>query len=444
MRLPPPFSRFDALYYAGLAAATPWLLVSGKARRKVLAALRERNGRVSERSGDRPCILLHAVSVGEVNATPALVEALNEAGIVVVVSATTDTGFKRAKELFGINATAGRYAVRFPIDTTAAVERFLDAVRPGVVATMELEVWPNLVKACAGRGIPAAVINGRVTDSSFRGYKRLGPIVRPTFARLATVLAQEQTYAKRFVDLGVPADRVSVAGSMKFDTAQIADRVEGDAKLAAIVGLKPRALGMGDHTVLVCGSTGPGEEALLSGIYETLRKGRPNLRLVVVPRKPDRFDEVADLLSAVAPVMRRSTGEVTAPSGKASGPPIVLGDTMGELRAFYSLADLVVVGRTLVDLGEKQHGSDMIEPCALAKPTIVGRYIGNFAAAVQALLAGGGIVLAQDTDELIRTLERWLNEPSTAKSVGQAGQRVVEQQRGGTRRTAESLKRLLK
>ena len=135
---------------------------------------------------------------------------------------------------------------------------------------------------------------------------------------------------------------------------------------------------------------------------------------------------------------------MTAPSGKGGGPPIVLGDTMGELRAFYSLADVVIVGRTLVDLGEKQHGSDMIEPCALAKPTLVGRYIGNFAAAVHALLAGGGIVLAQDAAELTRTLERWLEDPAAAAAVGQAGRGVVESQRGATARTAAALERLLR
>lgn len=424
---------YDAAYLAAAAVAGPVVAFHPTLRGKIGVALRERDGRVPPRTADdrRPCVLIHGVSVGEVNAARSLVDALRRQrpDVVVVVASTTATGFARATDLYGTDPVADVYAVRWPIDTSPATRRFLDRVRPNVAVTMELEVWPNFVLHARRRGVPCIVANGRITGRSFRGYRRLGPLLRPTFGALTQVLAQEDGYAERFRRLGVPAGRVEVVPSLKFDSATVADRVKGDAEVAAEVGLKPRRFG-GDETILVAGSTGPGEEVILLRAFEPLKAKHPSLRLVLVPRKPERFDEVAKLVEQRHPLTRR-----TAPRHLGEG--IVLGDTLGELRKFYAAADLVFVGRTLVDLGEKQHGSDMIEPAALARPTVVGPFWGNFAEPMRAFLAHDAIAEVKDEAALVGQLEGWLADPAAAAVVGQRAQQIVVANRGAAETTAE-------
>ena len=427
---------YDLAYRTALALATPLLWVRPALRAKLRRALRERDGDVPAREGSGPCVLVHAVSVGEVNATREMVAQLLSLGadLTLVVSVTTDTGFDRARQIFSTMAFQGRVSVvRYPMDLSAHVRRFLDRVRPDVAVLVELEVWPNFVKECFLRGIPVVLVNGRLTDRSYQSYRRIRPLVRRMYSRLAAVCAQEQAYARRFVDLGVPEDRVRVSGTMKFDSAQIGERVEGDEELAASLGLSPRALG-GTEPVLVCGSTGPGEEELLLRVWCWLLDHHPRLRLVIVPRKPERFDEVARLMQGNGDVIRRSSATAMRDDANSNRPRLILGDTMGELRKFYSLADVVVVGRTLVDLGEKQHGSDMIEPAALGKPVVVGPYTGNFAEPMHALLAADAIRQVARADQLFNVLLEWLRDPAAAAEVGRRARDVVVANRGATRR----------
>ena len=433
----------DLGYMTALAAASPYWLARRGTRTKVLNALRERDGRVSPFVGDGPRVLVHGVSLGEVNAARPIVTGLREAGVAVVVAATTRTGHARARDLYG------DAAVRYPVDTSAAVGRFLDAVRPSVAVSMELEVWPNFTLLCGRRGVPLVVANGRITRRSFAGYRRLGPVVRPSFRRLARVLAQEAEYAERFVALGTPADRVEVVGSTKFDAAP--REVDRDDALAAAVGMSP------GETVIVAGSTGPGEEAI---VLDAVRGGRgvhlrasevgqpanagssptatPEIRLVIVPRHPERFDEVADLIARDHALVRRS-----GKPGRDGPNPVILGDTVGELRAFYSLADLAVVGRTLVDLGERQHGSDMIEPCAMGRPTVVGPFTGNFAGPMRQLLDAGGIVQIDSADDLAGVLRGWLDDPAAAAALGGRAAAACEAGRGATGTTIDRILRLI-
>jgi 3-deoxy-D-manno-octulosonic-acid transferase len=254
------------------------------------------------------------------------------------------------------------------------------------------------------------------------------------FARLADVCAQDETYAKRFIELGAPPERVRVTGTMKFDTAQVADRIEGSEELARLVGLDP-----GRERVWVCGSTGPGEEAALLEIYRDLLVAHPGLRLVIVPRKPERFDEAAEEIAAARFRVRRRSGrphpEQFAVSGDA--PEVVLGDTMGELRKFYSVADVVFVGRTLVDLGARQRGSDMIEPAALAKPVIVGRFTHNFADAMRRFVEADAIRVVGDAAGLGNAVAEVLASPERAAEMGRRAQDVVRREQGATARHVE-------
>jgi 3-deoxy-D-manno-octulosonic-acid transferase len=254
------------------------------------------------------------------------------------------------------------------------------------------------------------------------------------FRRLRAVCAQEQAYADRFIALGAPPDRVQVTGTMKFDTAQVAAAIPGAEELAAAVGLHT-----GNDRVWVCGSTGPGEETILLGVYRELLKSNPRLRLVLVPRKPERFDEVAQTITLAGfEVIRRSQSNIAncklqIANCKVSA-RVILGDTMGELRKFYSLADVVFVGRTLVDLGSRQHGSDMIEPAALARPTLVGPFTGNFAEVMNRFRSADAMREVATADELARGLLDALANPAAARAMGLRAQEVVGQSQGATQR----------
>ena len=238
------------------------------------------------------------------------------------------------------------------------------------------------------------------------------------------------------------AERVQVTGTMKFDTAQLTDSIPGAEELAAAIGLRP-----GEERIWVCGSTGPGEEEILLGIYRQLLGPWPKLRLVIVPRKPERFDEAEELIIGSAMnVIRRSqqpTADEEARMRDYCSPPVVLGDTICELRKFYSLADVVFVGRTLVDLGPRQHGSDMIEPAALAKPTIVGRYTGNFAEVMNQFRARDAMVEVGTGRELHLQVERLLSDRQAASGMGSRAQEVVRQNQGATSRHAAVILDLL-
>lgn len=413
-------SFYDVLYATGLVVASPVLLAKSKLRNKVRHAFAHRDGRVAPRQGGRPCVLIHGVSVGEVNAARPLVERLTPHAQIAVAS-TTETGYERATSLFGTDTATDVFATRFPIDYSRAVGRLLDAIRPNVLASMELELWPNLVRVCRKRGVPVVVVNGRITTSSFRQYRRLLPLLKPMFRGATGVLAQDETYADRFRQLGVPSDKVRVIGSLKFDAAPTSTDVDGVDTFAQELGLNSRRLG-GTEPTLVAGSTGPGEETIVLDAFDRLRRDVPGLRLVIVPRHPPRFDEVAGLIRRRHPLTRR-TGE-TVEGG------VVLVDTMGELRKAWRLADVAVIGRTLVDLGPRQHGSDLLEPAALGSPVVTGPFFANFDAPTRALLNAGGAVLAAEADQLIEHTRHLLSDPDTAATQSQAARHTIDTHRG--------------
>jgi 3-deoxy-D-manno-octulosonic-acid transferase len=428
---------YDILYGAGVTISAPVWLLRGRTRRKVFSAFRNRMGHVDARPGTEPLILIHAVSLGEINATRKLVDELSKRrpDLYFVVSSTTETGFKQGLSLYR-NMPRVK-VVRYPLDFSTAVRRLLDRVRPSLAVLMELEVWPNFIAQCEQRDIPVVLVNGRLTEGSYRNYLRAAPFTRPMFSRLSAVCVQEKVYADRFTHLGARKDRVKVTGTMKFDTALVADRIDGDEELAESLGLKP------GEPLWVCGSTGPGEEAIVLDVYRQLLQKHPALRLAIIPRKPERFDEVAALIKESGFELVRRSEVAGGKVGFVSHKAVILGDTMGELRKFYSLAAAVFVGRTLVDLGKKQHGSDMIEPCALAKPVVVGPYTTNFAEVMNAFREHKAIAEASNAEELLRTIETWLANPSAARDMAQRSQEIVKRQRGATQRHIDAILQFL-
>ena len=405
----------DLAFGAGyLAFAAGQRLRTGRWR----SDARTRNGKVGElrRRAPGPRILVHGVSVGETNALVPLVEALagSNAAPDVVVSASTSTGFERARQLH----RDSREVVRFPLDLTWMVNRFLDAVRPDAVVLAELELWPTFMAACARRKIPVCVVNGRLSARSFRGYRAWRPLVRPMFSRLALVVAQTEVYRARFVELGVPSERAVVGGSLKWDAAQKQPDPAAARALASAVAIDA------GKPLIVAGSTGPGEEAVL------IRDLPAGCQLLLAPRNPDRWDEVAALVPGIR---RRSMAPDTPPGNDAPppapGPPVFLLDTIGELATAYLLADAVFVGRSLAPMG----GSNPLEPVAAGKPTVIGPHHEHFEDIVTTLSASGALEVSA---EPMRVIARWLGDAVTRKVVVRAGRRALAAQRGTSARTA--------
>jgi 3-deoxy-D-manno-octulosonic-acid transferase len=369
------------------------------------------------KAGAQPAhrILLHAVSVGEVNAARILADMLaaEPMNAQVIISVTTDTGIERARKVFGSRHTV----VRYPFDFSWSVRRFLGAVKPDLVLLMELEIWPNFTRLCANRSIPIAVINGRLSARSFTRSLRVRWILSPMFRRLSRVAAQDQAYADRFEAMGVARNRIAVTGTMKWDTAEIADHVDGAEELAQEMGI--------DRSIplIVAGSTALGEETLISAACPE------GVQLLCAPRKPEWFDQT---YRALPGSVRRSEKR----AGSASGRFVL--DTIGELRKAYALADLVVLGRTFGNL----HGSDMMEPAGLGKVVIVGPRVDDFQSTADALIKSGGLV--QTSAENLRlTIAELLADPKRREQIASSARDVIRKEQGASARHAKIAQELL-
>lgn len=400
----------DAIYLVAVVLSSPVWLVRMIRTGKIRTDWAGRFGRTAPFPAARgPRILVHGVSVGEVNAIRKLVGMLAGPPLEaeVVVSATTNTGCERAQSLF----EGSHRVVRYPLDFSFAVNRFMRSVRPDVVVLVELEVWPNFLRGAAARGIKVCVVNGRLTERSVRGYRLLGPLLRPSFRRLAFAAVQNGDYGRRFTEMGVTADRMVVTGTMKWDTAEIADRVEGADELAEAMGIDL------SRPLVVAGSTAPGEHELL---VKSLGEG---VQLMCAPRRPEWFDLAAAAMPGCA---RRSRGDRGSDTGR------YLLDTIGELRQAYALADVAVVGRSFGNL----HGSDMMEPVALGAAVVTGPAVQDFQDTVDALLAGDGLVQT-DREQLAEVLAGLLDDPDRRRTLAENGRAVIKQQQGATARNAE-------
>lgn len=381
-------------------------------------------------------IWIHAVSLGEINATPKFVEELKQSqpDVDIVFSTTTDTGFARAFQLYG-----NYHVFRYPLDFSAVIARALTRIKPSLIVLMELEVWFNLIHFAERRGIPVAVVNGRITERSARRLAYLGALARAMFKKLAWVGAQDEVIANRFKSLGVPSERVEVTSSMKWDTAQVLLKVDGADALPGALGLD------GDQPVWVCGSTGDGEEELILLAYKEVCDNRDHQpraapTLVLVPRKPERFDEVARTIRSHGfRCVRRSQHPDGSTATAETGRPVILGDTMGELRKFYSLADVVFVGRSLVPMG----GSDPMEVAGLGKPMIAGQHMENFESPVREFEKHNAIRIVQSSDQLAAAVQQILQDKVAAQALGARAREVVLANQGTTARTVKRVLQLL-
>jgi len=423
----------DFVYLLVAVAISPLVLYRLLRHNRYRTGWAQRLGKITRRDPGKKCIWLHAVSVGEVNAARTVISQLSDrfSDYEIVISTTTDTGFARASALFAQN----HEVFYFPFDFSWIMHRAFRNVRPSLCLLMELEVWPNFVGIAARSGIPVVVVNGRLSDRSFAAYRRFRWFARRMFSRLTLVLAQTEEYARRFKELGCDEKNVIVSGSLKYDTAQTTDKVEGADALAS-------RLAITNQRLWVAGGTGNDEEAPLLEVYKQLRSDSrlADLRLAIVPRKPERFEQVASLIRQMGFSLIRYSqlkdADGPAPTGTDA---VILGDTMGDLRKFYALATVIFVGRSLVPMG----GSDMMEAAALGKCTIFGPHAFNFRQTVQALLAEDGAILVNNQRELLQALKKCLTNPDYARRIAENGRKVIIKNQGATKKTIQQVARLL-
>jgi 3-deoxy-D-manno-octulosonic-acid transferase len=423
----------DLIYLLALIAISPKILYRVIVQNRYRQGWSERLGKIHRNFPDKKCIWIHAVSLGEVNATKTIITELKKhlPEFEIVLSATTDTGIERAHSLY-----AGELKVfYFPLDFSSVIDRSFENIRPDICLLMELEVWPNFTSKAHQLKIPVVVVNGRISDRSFPKYNLIKPFVKPIFEKVSLFLAQSEEYAERFISLGGKRKATIITGSLKYDTAQTTEKVEGADRLA-------EQLNITDKHLLVAGGTGPKEEKIILDVFKKLKKqdSFSDLGLVIVPRKPERFDEVADLIKKSGFELIRYSRIKSGDQKATNQDAVILGDTMGDLRKFYSLATVVFVGRTLVPMG----GSDMIESAAMGKCTIFGPHTFNFKQTVQALLQAQGAIKVKNEGQLCLAVQKCLDEPQFAQKIARNGQKVIKENQGATQKTISAVIGLLK
>lgn len=370
-------------------------------------------------------IWLHAVSVGEVEASLPLIRLLRHRhpDLPLVVTTTTPTGSDRVRALLA-DEVAHCY---LPYDLPACIRRFLHHFRPHIAVILETEIWPNLIANCRHSSIPVLIVNGRLSERSVRGYRHLGGFLKATLSDVTAIAAQSTEDANRFISLGAPAERVSRCGNIKFDLELgTAYFEEGRLRRQRLIGNRP---------TLLAASTHPGEEQQLLLAFRGLLARHPALLLILVPRHPERFAEVAAL-------SRESGFSTVLHSQECPCEPedqVFIVDAMGELKRYYAMADLAFVGGSLVPIG----GHNVLEPAAAGVPVIFGPYVQNFSEICAQLTRAGGAVQCHDSATFTALVDELLRDEPRRDAIGMRGREFVAANRGAVKRVAELIDRYL-
>jgi len=360
----------------------------------------------------KPVIWVHAVSVGEVQAAVSLVRQLQEkySQYQVYVTTTTPTGSQRVTDLFG-DRVLHSY---LPYDLPVVVRRFLVKINPVLAIVMETELWPNLFAECRHRSLPVIVANARLSERSARRYAKFSATTRKILSCISQVAAQDEASAARFRQLGMPDVRLQISGNLKYEQAVPADLQEKAEVLRMAIGQ--------DRPVFIAASTHPGEEASVLEAYSVLRQRHAQLLLILVPRHPDRFAQVADLVrDKNYSQARRSMNEL--PSADTD---VYLGDTLGDLLLLYAASDVAFMGGSLAGIG----GHNPLEAAAVGRPVVTASHIHNFESVYQGLIEAGAARKVNDVDGLINALDDWLSDAVSRNDAGEKGSVFVAENRG--------------
>lgn len=388
------------------------------------AHLGERLGFYGRKPAGRLTIQVHAVSVGETRAAEPLVEALLAArpDFRILLTHMTPTGRATGKSLFGKHGD--RVVQSFlPYDTGFMVGRFLRHFEPALCILMETEVWPNLIHGCAAHGVPVALVNARLSERSLRRGQKLGGLMTDAARAIALVAAQTDADAARIASLGAPD--VAVTGSIKFDVVPPQAALDTGAMLRARFTGRP---------VLLCASTREGEEAMILDAYRALPARPPGMLLLLVPRHPQRFDDVARMVEERGLSLARRSA-----LPERVDADVLLGDSMGEMFAYYAACDCAFIGGSLLPLG----GQNLIEACALGKPVLVGEHTFNFLQATEEAVAAGGALRVADAPALLDAAASLLDDGDRRAAMGARALGFAARHRGATLRTVELLQQFM-
>ncbi|MBO9481123.1 lipid IV(A) 3-deoxy-D-manno-octulosonic acid transferase [Salinisphaera sp. G21_0] len=382
---------------------------------------RERFGFFSLPASDKPIIWVHSVSMGETIASGPLVKQLqkNYPTHRVLITTMTPTGSAQVGKIHG-DSVDHVYA---SYDLPCAVRRFLDKVKPVMAIVIDTELWPNTIAACHKRSIPVLVTNARLSERSARGYGRFGFLTHPMLKQIDMVAAQNQETGRRFLELGLPEQQLNVTGSIKFDLDVAPDIITTGQALR-----QKWQQGMGsDIRILVAASTHDGEDQQVLDAFKIILAASPEVRLLLVPRHPERFDRVHQLiLDNQLPVVRHSQG--TQPSDQTR---VILGDTMGEMMKLFSASDIAFVGGSLVPTG----GHNMLEPAALNLPVLSGPHVFNFEEISESLIQAGGLNIVNDSEALARSAISLVQDKEEYKSMSLHAGEFVRNNRGALQKT---------
>ena len=421
---------YSLLLTLGFVLLLPRFAIDALRSGKYVTGLRQRLGDIPQIESDgRPTIWLHCVSVGEAQAALSLVRRLRETfpNYTLVVSTTTVTGQRLAQTIFKEQAAAVFY---FPIDWMWTVWRVLRKINPAAILIMETELWPNLFRAARGRNTPIVLLNGRISDKSFRRYKLIRPFISRVLNDLTLATMQSDQDALRIHQLGLVNKRIVAVGNLKFDSTGTA----ADGKLTNQI--RDRFSFADDRPLFIAACTHAPEESVVLNAFRLVRQSHANLRLLLAPRHPERFAEVAALLTASEFSVARASAPVAHVDASAD---IILLDSIGELTAVFPLAEIAFIGGSIAPHG----GHNVIEPAAHGVCTITGPHTSNFTAITKAMLAEGALVQLSDNrdsaTELAHTLKELLADEQRRTAIGERARTVCETNRGATNRTLELL-----
>lgn len=373
-------------------------------------------------ASNNPILWIHAVSVGEVKAVEPLIRKLAPNSHKIFISTTTHTGQNFAQTMFSEQATI----FYFPMDWQWLCRLYLERIKPSAVLLMETEIWPGFISAAFSLGIPTLLINGRISDCSFRRYRRTRFFFTPLLKQISHFCMQTPQDKERILELGVSPDRVNQMGNLKYDY----QLNESEEKTAMVQQLRRILKPTVDDLLLICGSTREGEEKMLFKIFQNLTEEFPSLRMLLAPRHPHRIEGISRLLKNY---QFNHTLRSQLVSEEISLPQIVLLDSIGELAYLYQLADVVFVGGSLVPTG----GHNIIEAAYFAKPILFGPYMGNFREISSTFLESYASLQVQSETELTPKIRDLLQDSRTRRWLGRNARKVVRDNQGAVERTAQ-------
>ena len=424
------FTLYSILLCLGFVLLLPYFLVQAMRHGKYVVSLIERTGRLPRElhQGSKGAIWIHAVSVGESNAIAPLVSQLRARAVTrkIFISTTTLTGQQNARER--ISGASGFFY--YPFDWRRNVRRSLGYIQPALVCLAETELWPNFIHEAHGQGIKLVVVNGRISEKSFHWYGQIKGFLRRFLPEIDLFLMQTEEDAERIRTLGAPPEKVGVCGNLKYDI-QLCGKSEEGQNL-----VRERFLGQDGSSLWIAGSTAEGEEELVLRAFAEVKARIPAARLILAPRRPERFDTVANLVGKFSfSVVRRSQLE----GGEGRHRDILLLDSVGELAALYSLAKVAFVGGSLV----KKGGHNILEPAAAGVAVLFGPYMSNFQKMAEDFLSHKAALQVENADELASATITLLEDAAQGRVIGERGRALVAKSSGATARTVEMIMKLL-